>query len=111
MWTKDIGRHEASNLPLLQVIFEVNLKLFDQNQKKQLLFVIRDYKKDKNNFEKIKEQWEQDLEVVWTGMKKHEKFSKSKLSDFFTFEYETLPSPEHEEQQFADALIALRSRF
>ena len=30
MWTTDIGRYGASNYGLLKVIFEVNLKLFDQ---------------------------------------------------------------------------------
>ena len=43
MWTTDIGRYGASNLGLLKVIFEVNLKLFDQSSSKKLLFVLRDY--------------------------------------------------------------------
>lgn len=43
MWSSDIGRHAASNYGLLKVIFEVNLKLFDQKSQKKLLFVLRDY--------------------------------------------------------------------
>ena len=43
MWTTDIGRYGASNYGLLKVIFEANLKLFDQAASKKLLFVLRDY--------------------------------------------------------------------
>lgn len=43
MWAQDIGRYGASNYGLLKVIFEVNLKLFDQSSSKKLLFVLRDY--------------------------------------------------------------------
>jgi len=54
MWTTDIGRFDASNLGLLRVIFEVNLKLFDQKQTKKLLFVLRDYSAKDNNFDRIR---------------------------------------------------------
>ena len=37
MWKTDIGRVEASNYPLLKVIFEMNLKLFQQKSKKLLM--------------------------------------------------------------------------
>ena len=45
MWTTDIGRYGASNYGLLKVIFEANLKLFQQESSKKLLFVLRDYDK------------------------------------------------------------------
>ena len=54
MWTTDIGRFDASNLGLLRIIFEVNLKLFDQKQTKKLLFVLRDYSAKDNNFDRIR---------------------------------------------------------
>ncbi len=50
MWTTDIGRYGASNYGLLKVIFEVNLKLFDQKSSKKLLFVLRDFDGRGNNF-------------------------------------------------------------
>lgn len=53
MWTNDIGRYGASNYGLLKVIFEVNLKLFDQKSSKKLLFVLRDFDDRGNNFERI----------------------------------------------------------
>lgn len=54
MWTTDIGRFSASNYGLLKVIFEVNLKLFDQKSSKKLLFVLRDFSEKENNFDMIK---------------------------------------------------------
>lgn len=53
MWTTDIGRYGASNYGLLKVIFEVNLKLFDQKSSKKLLFVLRDFDGRGNNATKI----------------------------------------------------------
>ena len=43
LWYKDIGRYHASNQGLLKAIFEANLKLFDQNHEKVLMFVVRDF--------------------------------------------------------------------
>jgi hypothetical protein len=53
MWATDIGRYGASNYGLLKVIFEVNLKLFDQKSNKKLLFVLRDFADTSGNFERI----------------------------------------------------------
>lgn len=60
MWTTDIGRYGASNYGLLKVIFEVNLKLFDQHSSKKLLFVLRDYD-NRIAFEQIKAMIDKDL--------------------------------------------------
>lgn len=85
--TTDIGRYEASCYGLLKTIFEVNLKLFDQNATKKIVFVIRDYLDKDNNFERLKSGLEKDMQNIWTDMMKPEKFSKANLSDFFIFEY------------------------
>jgi hypothetical protein len=86
MWTTDIGRFDASNLGLLRVIFEVNLKLFDQDHTR-LLFVLRDYSAKENNFNKIIQTLEGDMKKIWSEIKKPEKYLKSNLSEFFSFEY------------------------
>lgn len=60
MWEQDIGRYGASNYALLKVIFEVNLKLFEQNASKKLVFVIRDF--DSNlNPESVQDKIEKDI--------------------------------------------------
>lgn len=100
MWTTDIGRFDASNLGLLRVIFEVNLKLFDKKHTKKLLFVLRDYSVRDNNFEKIKQTLESDMAKIWSEIKRPEKYLSSSLTDFFSFEYCALPSPKFESQAF-----------
>jgi hypothetical protein len=91
MWTTDIGRYGASNYGLLKVIFEVNLKLFDQKSSKKLLFVLRDFDDRGNNFERIRGILEGDLAKIWDEIYKPEKHLNSKPSDFFQFEYCMLP--------------------
>jgi len=83
MWTNDIGRYGASNYGLLKVIFEVNLKLFDQKSSKKLLFVLRDFVDKGNNFDRIREILENDLNKIWGEIYKPDKFANSKPSDFF----------------------------
>ena len=78
MWTTDIGRYGSSNYGLLKVIFEVNLKLFDQKSSKKLLFVLRDFDDRGNNFERIKgilegdyKEWYNDRENWWKKWTHH----------------------------------------
>ena len=83
MWTTDIGRYGASNYGLLKVIFEVNLKLFDQKSSKKLLFVLRDFDDRGNNFERIKGILEGDLKKIWAEIYKPDKYANSTPQDFF----------------------------
>ena len=83
MWTTDIGRYGASNYGLLKVIFEVNLKLFDQHNSKKLLFVLRDFDDRGNNFDRIKGILESDLKKIWSEIYKPEKYANSQPTDFF----------------------------
>ena len=41
MWTFDIGRYTASNYGVLKVVFEQNLKLFQQESEKKIIIVLR----------------------------------------------------------------------
>jgi len=43
IWTFEIGRYKAAAVSLLKTIFEVNLRLFNNNQRKKILFVLRDF--------------------------------------------------------------------
>lgn len=104
MWTTDIGRFDASNLGLLRIIFEVNLRLFDQKQTKKLLFVLRDFSEKDDNFERIKSTLETDMLKIWSEINKPEKHLNSTLAEFFTFDYCALPSPKYEIKAFRSAL-------
>lgn len=111
MWTTDIGRYGASNYGLLKVIFEVNLKLFDQKSSKKLLFVLRDFDDRGNSFERIQGILQADLDKIWAEIYKPEKFANSKPSDFFQFEYCMMPHKMYQEEQFYEKAKELKGRF
>ena len=111
MWTQDVGRANASNYPLLQVIFEVNLKLFQQNLSKRLLFVLRDFDDRAGNFEKYRGILQKDVDTIWDKIYKPEKFKNSKASDFFVFEFAFLPHKIYQEDKFEAKTTELRGRF
>lgn len=112
LWTTDVGRHTASNLGLLKVIFEVNLKLFsqDQNQKK-LVFVLRDFNKHENNEDQIIRLLEGNVNDIWKEIYKDPKHQNTSPRDFFDFEYCMLPHKIYQKDDFIKEGLALRSRF
>jgi protein SEY1 len=111
MWTTDIGRYGASNYGLLKVIFEVNLKLFDQKSSKKLLFVLRDFDDRAGNFDRIRKILEGDVDKIWSEIYKPEKFENSKCTDFFNFEYSMLPHKIYQEEKFYEKTTELKNRF
>ena len=111
MWTTDIGRYGASNYGLLKVIFEVNLKLFDQKSSKKLLFVLRDFDDRGNNFERIRGILEGDLKKIWAEIYKPDKYANSTPQDFFQFEYSMLPHKSYQEEAFFQRTAELKGRF
>ena len=110
MWATDIGRYGASNYGLLKVIFEVNLKLFDQKSSKKLLFVLRDYD-NRIPFEQIKAEIDKDLNKIWEEIYKPEQHANSKPEDFFTFEFAMFPHKIYLPDDFAAKATELRNRF
>lgn len=112
LWTTDVGRHTASNLGLLKVIFEVNLKLFAQDQsQKKLVFVLRDFNKYENNEASMKELIQGNIDEIWKQIYKDDKHLNSKASDFFNFEFVMLPHKLYQKQEFEDEGQKLRQRF
>jgi hypothetical protein len=110
MWTNDVGRYAASNYGLLKVIFEVNLKLFDQKSAKTLLFVLRDFDK-RDNAERIKIILENDIRRIWSEIFKPDKFRDSQPEQFFKFEFFMMPHKNFEEEKFLEKAAELRDRF
>jgi len=112
LWTTDVGRHTASNLGLLKVIFEVNLKLFSQDQsQKKLIFILRDFNKHENNEESIIKLLEGNVSDIWKHIYKDEKHSHSSPHDFFDFEYCMLPHKVYQPEEFKKETLKLRQRF
>ena len=112
LWVTDVGRHTASNLGLLKVIFEVNLKLFAQDQsQKKLVFVIRDFNKFQNNEEHIRSSLDKNVNEIWDQIYKNEEHEHSKPKDFFDFEFVMLPHKLYQEEDFKTEALKLRQRF
>ncbi len=93
------------------MIFEVNLKLFNQSSAKRLLFVLRDFDDRGNNFEMIKKMLDNDVNNIWSQIYKPEQFAESKPTDFFQFEYCMLPHKQFCEEKFVENCKLLRNRF
>lgn len=111
MWTHDIGRHGASGHGLLKIIFEVNLKLFQQESAKKILFVLRDFADSPGNFDKFKNILKKDIDTIWDDIYKPEKFKNSKATDFFKFEHAFMPHKVYAEEKFMAKAAELKARF
>lgn len=114
LWTTDIGRYGASNLGLLRVIFEVNMKIFrnKQTEKKLLLFVLRDFDDETNNAQVFRDIITQDIKNIWREIYKPEAaLENSQATDFFEFDFVMLPHMVFQDERFARETDALRDRF
>ena len=111
MWTQNIGNYQAGNYALLKIIFEVNLKLFEQKSSKRLLFVLRDFNQQPGLEAKLKGQLEKDMHQIWSQIFKPEQYKDSVVTDFFKFEYALLPHKIWAEPQFVEHCATLKQRF
>ena len=111
MWTVDIGRYTASNYGVLKTIFEMNLKLFQQECAKKIIFVLRDFNLSSDNKEKITELILKDIYNIWGEIQKPEKYKDYTPDKFFEFEFITLPHYFYNNKEFDLEVSDLRSRF
>lgn len=86
VWTQDIGRFSASNLEIIKIIFEINLRYFNQESSKHLVFVIRDFK-DNENLGYITKIITEDVNRLWHEIKKPKQFENAKPEEFFTLHF------------------------
>lgn len=54
LWTHEIGRYRAASVGLLKTIFEVNMKLFQDNATNKIIFVLRDFNNETDNIGQLK---------------------------------------------------------
>ncbi|EFC50133.1 predicted protein, partial [Naegleria gruberi] len=113
MWMQDIGRYNAANLALLRIVFELNLQLFtkDKSSKTLLLFVIRDHIREMTPLEALRDQMIKDVEKLWGNIMKPTQFEDSKVTDFFDFEFTSLPHKLLQEDLFNKEIELMRDRF
>ena len=110
MWTSDVGRYTASNYGVLKIVFEMNLKLFQQNYSKKILILLRDFDPSRNKKDKIESMILNDIYNIWSEIKIPEKYQGKKPNDFFTFEFITLPNKIYVPDQFDKECDLLKER-
>lgn len=108
MWQHDIGRYNASSIPLLKTVFEVNLQLFSSESKCHLLFVIRDSTSDSKV---IEGQVKRDLESIWNSLTLPPHLAGRPFEDFFIFHFFALPHLKIKKAEFDQAVVKLRDEF
>lgn len=115
MWVHDVGRFEGANYGLLKIVLELNLQLFQMaNRNKQLLlFIFRDHSQRPQDapLQSFADTITSDLDKIWASISKPEAFVDSKVSDFFDFQFVSLPSIIYEEESFKNQVSQLRTRF
>jgi hypothetical protein len=88
----------------------MNLKLFQQECSKKILIVLRDFDSSRNVKYKIEEMILKDIKLIWNDIKKPEKYKDSEPSNFFEFEFITLPHKKYFEDKFDEEVKELRKR-
>ena len=111
MWTQDVGRYTASNYGVLKMVFQMNLKLFQQECAKKILIVLRDYDEKRYKKEVFEKQILKDIDTLWADIKKPEQHANSTPNDFFEFEFVALPHKIYREEEFDQEVLKLRERF
>ena len=113
MWASSIGTNSASNFAVLKDIFELNmkLKLFNKNEAKKFLFLIKDFKKRGNNEELTRAKLEQDMKRIWSECEMPDKYKDRHPADVFKFEFAFFPDFFYEREEFDEQVKKLKARF
>ena len=110
MWTSDIGRYTASNYGVLKIVFEMNLKLFQQESAKKIVIVFRDFDENTEDKKRLSDCILDDIRKIWTEIKKPEKFKDCPPEQFFTFDFLTLPHKFYFEDKFLEGVENIKKR-
>ena len=110
MWTNDIGRYTASNYGILKVVFEQNLKLFQQESEKKIIIVLRDFDSGVDDLSKLKESIMNDMKKIWEEIPKPATFEDKSCSDYFKFEFLTLAHKFYKEEEFNKGIEIIKKR-
>ena len=110
MWTNDVGRYTASNYGVLKIVFEMNLKLFEQKTAKKIIIFLRDFDPTRNQKEKIESLILEDIHKIWKDIKIPEAYAGKGPEHFFSFEFITLPHLIYRKEEFKEEILNLRKR-
>ena len=108
MWTNDIGRYTASNYGVLKIVFEQNLKLFQQESEKKIVIVLRDFNEFQDDKDRLMESIFGDIKKIWGEIKKPDKYKDAAPEQFFKFDFYTLPHKFYEPEKFNNSIEVIK---
>ena len=111
MWETDIGRFNAGNIPLLQAAFDANVQLFSKYNETltTIVFIIRDVSTKFK--EPLFKQISNDMEEIWNDIHLPDNMKNSKITDFFTFHFETMRHMTIDPDGFQEDVNRIREKF
>jgi hypothetical protein len=92
IWIQQIGTFKGAQLEILEVILELNLKLFGVERPKQIVYVVRDFVEKKENPQALKDKLIAKVEDAWNKIPKPADKAHVRLSDVFELNVFFLPS-------------------
>eukprot|EP01130_Rhizamoeba_saxonica_P011959 TRINITY_DN4997_c0_g1_i1.p1 TRINITY_DN4997_c0_g1~~TRINITY_DN4997_c0_g1_i1.p1 ORF type:complete len:764 (-),score=183.00 TRINITY_DN4997_c0_g1_i1:33-2324(-) len=115
IWETNIGRYQGAGFSLLSIVFDMNLRLFltTSVSKTLLMFAIRCHNPESDLNQLIGILME-DMEDIWEGCNKPDKFADSSLHDFFDFEFipfADFKASDEKKEIFLGQIEDLKSRF
>ena len=113
LWSHDVGRSNAANLPLLKMVFEVNLQVFQEVDapKTILLFVIRDHVTTTTALEVLAKRILKDMHEIWNSIPKPTHWQNASVTDVFEFSFNSLAHFVLEPDNFERDCQELSNRF
>ena len=101
LWIQQIGLYKGSQLAILEIILELNLRLFGSEEPKNTIFVRRDLTKGRENEDGLRAKIFAKVEEAWGNIKKPKGKEHVQLKDLFHLETFFLPSKLDEPEDFA----------
>lgn len=110
LWTNEIGRYKGCSYDIIKVIFDLNLRYFNQETPKKLVFVIRDFDFDGENLDYISQNINNDLKKLWSEIKKPKEFENADHSQFYQTVFFPLAHYKYQRQEFEKGATQLAQR-
>ena len=110
MWTSDIGRYTASNYGILKVVFEQNLKLFQQESEKKIIIVLRDFDPKVDDLIKLKESIMDDMRKIWEEIPKPEQYKDKSCTEYFKFDFLALAHKFYQVEKFNEGIEEIKQK-
>jgi hypothetical protein len=111
MWTNEVGRFTAACIGLLKTVFSMNMKLFNQSLRHEILFVFRDFNELTDRIDVLKQQMIKSMERFWDEIKRPVSHQQLSVSECFNFKFYALASKEYMPDEFLAGVEDLRRLF